>query len=161
VRRLVVAAFVLLLSAAARWQEPLVLVDRAIRERLAEEWHADDRYQSERIYHVWYTQRWEDGNYVFRIVDIMRAYEEGGTPSGVGYEPIDDARVTTLHTHPPTTCDDPEDGGTCAVGGDYAYQCFPSDADMESLNRSKQVFALIQCDKWALVPYWRTRPVTN
>lgn len=154
-RRLVLTLMLLIcvMGAIAPQAEPTVLVNKDVRERLAEEWQDGNRYQSERIYNVWYNVETDMyGRTQYRVTAIRRAYEVGATPSGVAADIAEGA--TILHTHPPTSCLDPDDGGTCISGGDDAYQCFPSPVDRRTLVELKKPFALIQCDRWALVPFW-------
>lgn len=143
---------------------PVIMVDTSVRNRLAEEWEPTNRYQHERGYCVTYSEdyvfTWTGPVIVYTLRSVTRAREENTTPNSIGRMacPTTPVPWVFLHVHPPTQCltGDERD---CEVGGPYAYQCFPSNTDMRTLNRSAMPFAVVQCDRSALVPYWRTEPV--
>lgn len=145
-------------------QFPVLVVDTAVRNRLAEEWEPNNRYQHERGYCVSYTEEyaftWKGPLVVYRLTAISRANEERTSGTSIGRMSCGAIAGpwVFLHTHPPTQCRTYDDT-SCEVGGAYAYQCFPSDTDMRTLNRSSKPFSLIQCDEHAVVPYWRTAPL--
>lgn len=143
---------------------PVLLVDTAVSNRLAEEWEPNNRYQHERGYCVLYTTEYHEGNIfdppvvIYRLTKVVRADESGTSPSGIvdmtcpgEHLPF----VTFLHVHPPTTCADVDEGTSCKTGGEYSNQCYPSSTDMRTLLNSSKPFELIQCDRHAIVPFWR------
>lgn len=139
---------------------PILLVDDVVRNRLAEEWHPDNRYQHERGYCATFTTefRWSwDGPIVFyTLTSIRRAEESGTSPNGImRIKCPDQPDIAQLHTHLSSQCITADDGASCVIGGKWANQCFESPPDRRSLERSKKPFALIQCDRLAIVPVWR------
>ncbi len=78
---------------------------------------------------------------------------KGATPSSIADLGCVDGKPT-VHTHPPTTCEDDEDATTCVFGGSSAFQCQPSRTDFMTLVRDKHRFSVIQCDKRAFRFYW-------
>ena len=153
-RALVVALAVLLFAKAAPAQKPkFVIFDIAVRERLAEEWDEDNRYQRERAYCLWV--RVEPGVVfdVHRVYTIQRATEYGASPGGISPVcPVGTSAI--LHVHPPSVCHDRE-GNRCELGGDYAFQCQPSPNDKDFLRRSRREFDSIQCGEKQFVILWR------
>lgn len=149
-------AFALLVSACAplNAQKPrFVAFEPAVRNRLAEEWHEDNRYQHERGYclrvGVVEGQLFD----TWRVHYVERAKEIASTPRSL--IPIcPDSTDAILHTHPPATCAD-DVGNDCYPGGDGGYQCQPSPNDMNFLRRSKRKFDVVQCGKNQLVPFFR------
>lgn len=140
---------------------PVIVVDTAVKNRLAVEWDADNKYQSERGYCVWFTVRhhlsMQGPLTVYRITNIVRAREEGASPIGIEKATCPDG-TAFLHTHPPAEC---ARDGDCELHTSYSDQCFPSPTDVRKLNRGPMPFALTQCDRWAIVPVWRSEPVPS
>lgn len=139
---------------------PVLAVDSAVRARLIEEWAPTNRYQHERGYCVRYSTqvltRPARTYVVYTLVAIVRAEETKGRQSSIGQVGCDDGPdITMLHIHPPFYCDRAEDGSSCSTWDPFAHQCFPSDTDYATLLESKRPFDLIQCDQWAITPYWR------
>lgn len=142
---------------------PVLEVDSAVRARLAEEWEPTNRYQHERGYCVRYTTEYHAASWfhppivIYTLVEIIRGDESHTTQSGIGGIgcPAGNNDITFLHVHPPFFCTVPEKGETCSSSDPLAHQCFPSDTDVATLLRSRRPFDLVQCDQWAIVPYWR------
>lgn len=135
--------------------ERIVILDDHVREVLAHDWdqHAHDRVILERAYcvtfrrDVWYVASW-----IWRVTDIQPADSvEGQTPHSIQSFYCSEApNVTTAHLHPDQSCITDTD---CVHGGTLAYQCFPSDVDRASLRRSGKPFALLQCDRNAIISF--------
>lgn len=134
----------------------LVILDDHVRAVLAKDWdaHAHDPVILERAYcltfrrDVWYVASW-----VWRVTDIAPADSvEGQTPHSIRSFYCSEApNVTSGHLHPSQTCLSDTD---CVDGGSLAFQCFPSDVDRATLRRTGKPFALIVCDRNAVVPYY-------
>jgi hypothetical protein len=144
-------------------QFPVMAIDTAVRNRLAEEWEPINRYQHERGYCVQYTTEyafsWGGPLVVYTLKSVTRAAEENTTASSIRKMtcPTTAPPWVFLHVHPPTQCRT-YDESSCELGGALANQCYPSTTDMRTLNNSDKPFSLIQCDEHAIVPYWRTAP---
>jgi hypothetical protein len=141
---------------------PLLAVDTSVRNRLAEEWQQDNRYQHERGYCILFqTDRFRDSSgmpYVlYTVTAIMRAREGSTSGTNSSFSCPDAPNVTTLHTHPPAVCPEHDEGAGCVLNHAFGQQCYPSPTDVRNLERSGEPFWLIQCDTHALVPLWRTK----
>lgn len=141
---------------------PVIYVDSAVRARLSEEWSSDNRYQHERSYCVRYTATdypptifRKTAFVVYELTGITRAPETLNRQSSVVSDCGKDPDVTYLHIHPPFYCTIPEKGDTCSPWDQLAHQCFPSDRDVRFLLWTNRPVAFIQCDQWAIVPYFR------
>lgn len=145
-------------------QFPVLVVDTAVRNRLAEEWEPTNRYQHERGYCVQFTTEyafsWGGPLVVYTLTAVSRAVEEKTTASSIAKMNCPNTATpwVFLHVHPPTQCRT-YDEASCELGGALANQCYPSSTDMRTLNRSDKPFSLIQCDEHAIAPYWRTAPL--
>lgn len=142
---------------------PILAVDTAVRNRLADEWQQDNRFQHERGYCVLYLtmSRVLNGQplVLYWVVDIIRSDEDAGSATSVNIGcPPNIANQTLLHIHPPALCPEHDDGRHCVLHDPLGQQCFASPTDMRELNKSNQPFWLLQCDKYAIVPVWRTEP---
>jgi hypothetical protein len=133
----------------------VVVLDEHVRNVLAADWdrHASDPVILERAYcvtfrkDVWYTPDW-----VWRVTEIQPADSVvGQTPHSIqSFYCSPAVNVTSLHLHPPQTCLTDTD---CVNGGTLAWQCEPSDVDRASLRMTGKPFALILCDRNAVVSY--------
>lgn len=141
-----------------------LIVDSAIKARLAEEWTDSNRYQHEREYCLQYQKEEQaagDGRAGitwYRLTAILRAREDGTTPGSIYRYACPLGTMATLHIHTPTTCDHTQqfnDGSACVVGGVESNECFPSDYDLLTLQKTGYAFFVIQCDRNALVPVFR------
>lgn len=128
-----------------------VVLDSPVRDRLAREWDATSTHQSERGYCVAYTEGSSWGVPVYRVWAIERAKVVRSSQYRITSECPADPNVAFLHTHPPVTCTTPE---RCVIGGPDAYECFESEIDQASLEASGDPFALIQCDRHAIIAYF-------
>jgi hypothetical protein len=103
-------------------QFPVMVVDTAVRNRLAEEWEPTNRYQHERGYCVQYTTEyafsWGGPLVVYTLKSVTRAAEESTTASSIRKMscPTTESPWVFLHTHPPTQCRTAADS-TCELGG--------------------------------------------
>lgn len=153
-RALVLALAVLLFARAAPAQKPrFVVFEPNVRNRLAEEWHEENRYQNERAYCL--AVRVQPGVIydTWRVHYIERARELAATTKSV--VPVcPDSTDAILHVHPPGFCVD-DKGNECYLGGDNGYQCQPSPQDLHFLKRSRRIFDVIQCGRQQLVPVFR------
>jgi hypothetical protein len=132
-----------------------VVLEDAVHEWLASDWDAHVREwpMIERGRCVQYDVIVWGGGPAFRVFNIGRpVVERGPMPGGVTFACPKLPNIAGLHTHLPQSCDTAE--GPCSPGGLYAHQCFPSDQDRANLRRSGDAFALIQCDRYAVVAYW-------
>lgn len=147
------AAAVTLLSPPAEGQQNVV-VAQPVRDYLARAWdaQANDPYQLERAYCLTFTRAAWASDTAYVIVGIAPAKTFAADHNGVAYFCAPGLNVSTLHVHPPATCD--PDTQKCELGGAYAYQCFPSTTDRQALRERKEPFHLIQCDRNAVVPYF-------
>lgn len=128
-----------------------VIVDDSVRAMLAQRWddvHAD---QHERAYCLAFVvqQAWDVT--VYRVWAASPAQVISSRTTGITYRCPVGVPLATAHTHPPATCEIASD---CHLGGVDAHECFPSLLDEWMLRMSGQPFALVQCDRWALVPYF-------
>ena len=90
----------------------------------------------------------------YHVTEIWAAETSGATPGGI--EDVtcsSDPDVTVVHTHPPHTLE--RGDSTYHSGGIEAYECWPSSTDYTTLMVSNSPFALIQCDKNAIIAYWK------
>lgn len=140
-------------TCGAQERPRFVVIDTAVRNRLAEEWHDENRYQRERAYCA--SVKVEAGPLFdrWRVTRVERAQEIRATPSSV-IPVCDDSTDAILHVHPPHRCRD-LNGNDCALGEDEAYQCQPSPADLNFLRRSRRKLDLVQCGRTNYVPYFR------
>lgn len=124
-----------------------------------------DPDQLERKYCIAYAVEISElGDSVFTVHAAVKAKVESATPGTIKAKcPKDDAlgipvffHFTDVHIHPPTTCEhsDEQPFFNCVLGGKEAWECFPSAKDWAYLLNSGYKFALIQCSKDALVPYF-------
>lgn len=129
------------------------VLDDHVRQRLAADWVRADTaaVPIERAYCLrWQKDVWA-GEAAYRVTAI--AAPDSVLEAGVDFIAFTcptDADVATLHIHPPTTCI----GGACWKGGPYAYQCLPSDQDYVALRWRRDAFAMVQCDRHAVVAYF-------
>lgn len=128
------------------------IMDDYVRAFLATEWdtHAHDPVISERAYCVrWQRDFWAREE-VWRVTQIQPATDVTAGASWVAFTCPSEPDVTSLHVHPAQTCASDSD---CWPGGVYGYQCMPSDLDVHSLTMSGAPFALLQCDRNAVITY--------
>lgn len=136
----------------------LVILDQHVKDVLARDWraHAHDPAILERAYCVEYRKdMWVIAEYVWRGISIRPADDvTGQTPDGIGTLSCKPGEAV-IHTHPAQSCISDTD---CVPGGELADQCFPSDTDRRSLNRSTEAWAGVQCDEHAVVWWLRESP---
>lgn len=132
----------------------VVIIDDAVRTKLAKAWDKSARnpFQVERGY----CARWDTmpfaGETVYRVYaadtpDVVGAASTDSIVVGCAAKP----NVVLLHIHTPATCVSETE---CVLGGSDAYECFPSRFDQAALDKSTDAFALIQCDRKAVVFYF-------
>jgi hypothetical protein len=139
---------------------PSVWFEPRVKERLAKDW-TDAPNQLERAYcaRVAISQNWRYGGPEYVVIDVWEALTSGQSQSGITNiicDGHDD--VILVHTHTPTTRpSDWDDRGdsTYVYGGRAAFECWPSTTDMTTLYNSNRPFDLVQCEKNAIVPYFR------
>lgn len=162
-RRAVVAALALALSlAAGRVAEGqrVVVLSNTARTVLAKDWdaHQGEPRQLERAFCVTYSviEFAEETAYRVDSIEPAKIYESG--PNGILFFCALGAHRAALHVHTPQSCY--TEAGKCDDGGDYAFQCFPSDTDLRGLDGRGEPFGLIQCDRKAVIAFWPsdTRP---
>lgn len=129
-----------------------VVVDSAVRARLAHEWDARNPRQLERGYCVAYVEDEAWDVPVYRVWALERAATVRATTNTLLADCPVGASIAYLHIHPPASCDWK---GLCRLGGIDAFECFPSEQDQYDLDHSDEPFGLIQCDRNAIVPYFR------
>jgi hypothetical protein len=147
--------FSLLLAIAFVTPTPrFVVIDSAVRARLAVEWDATNTMQPERGYCVAFVKAREWGVPVYRVWAIERAKIVTSSQYRLTSECPNGSEVAFLHTHPPVTC---FSRFNCELGGVDAYECFPSEIDQAALDESTDAFGLIQCSREAIVFYFPNR----
>lgn len=133
-----------------------VLVDSAVRVQLADAWDDVGANQHERAYCLAYIVVHARNATLYHVVAAVPATVVESHPTGITARcpraHADDFGSTMLHTHPPATCDAGE--VHCRLGGDNAWECFPSPPDEFALRQTGAPFNLVQCDRHGLVPYW-------
>lgn len=142
---------------------PVVWTDPVVRARLAKDW-SEVAGQNERAYCIrfgrYFNPRAPD-NTEFRLTDIWAAQSTDAKPNGITPICPDWPDIVILHTHPPhshaTALTDtmPDNSPEYIPGGWEAYECFPSDNDYSWFLGGQRAFALIQCDKNSIVPFFR------
>ena len=143
---------------------PVLIVAQPIRDSLAKLWNDTDPDQVERGYCV----AWHGAVFLPEKIVVLRL-DSLVRPDTVlranGYSVTYRCRPKTipLHTHAPTTCEGgpPIRGAAppiCTLGGINAYECFGSPADVKSLEYMELPFGIVQCDKFALVPFFPRPP---
>lgn len=156
-RRLLSAILVVMCASCATpagGQKPrFVVFEPVVRNRLAEEWHEENRFQRERGYCL--VARVQPGPVydTWRVHYIERAREIMATTRSI-LPVCPDSTTTILHVHPPGFCVDAL-GNECYHGGDNGYQCQPSPNDIQFLLRSRRVMDAVQCGKNQIVPFFR------
>lgn len=135
-----------------------VILDQHVKDVLASDWraHANDPAILERAYCVEYRKDvWVIPEFVWRGISIRPAdHVMGQTPTSILALSCNPGEAV-LHVHPPQSCiSDTE----CVPGGSLADQCFPSLTDRQSLNRSTEAWAAVQCDEHAVVFWLRESP---
>lgn len=137
---------------------PIVVIHPEIRQYLALLWDERHADQNERGYCVAYVgHTLPDGRMGYVVNGIIPAHTDHPSPIAVniGCPPVPD--IAVLHVHTPTTCERAANGtltGKCELGGWEAYHCQPSPTDVASVVANKHPFALIQCDRNAIIPYF-------
>jgi hypothetical protein len=135
-------------------------MDESVRNRLAQDWdaHENDHPILERAYCLRWRYEYWGGELVYRVISATPATILAATTHSVTLECAPGNDVAELHTHPPQTC--AIIGSVCWKGGELAYQCMPSDADIAWMQREKQPFGAIQCDRNAVIFYVDPATVT-
>lgn len=137
------------------------IMDDYVRERLGREWdaHLTDRPMLERGFCLaWQLDEWA-GEPAFRVTQIARPDSVEATVSTIHFVCPKGTNVVELHVHPPQSCVDDQ---LCWAGGTYAYQCLPSELDINYLNaHPQQAFAMVQCDRHAIIAYFPRRVVQS
>lgn len=137
-------------------QARVVILDEHVREVLRRDWdaHAHDPVILERAYCVTFREDvWYTPDFVYRVTDIAPADSvEGQTPHSIrSFYCSPEPNVTSLHLHPPQSC---LSDTQCVDGGSLAWQCMASDVDRASLRRTGKPFALILCDRNAVISFY-------
>lgn len=146
-------------------------VSDPVRDSLSKIWDdTKDPNQFERIYCVHYTAITDGGITEYTVDGILPTQAVAGTSTPTvstihcpdSWTALDrdinasvlsgvEIRngVSTIHTHPPTTCD--KTNKNCVFGGQLAWECFPSVGDLRFAARMNRTFEVIQCDRNAFV----------
>lgn len=136
---------------SAQTSPHLVQFDNWVREYLTAEWdaHAADSVKYERGYCLTFQRDYVWDEIGFRVTKVERAKVVDSTSYSLT---LDCPKGTAImHVHPAQTIY--VDGTREELGPD-SYQCFPSGQDVRSLTASGDVFAVVQCDRRALIVYW-------
>jgi hypothetical protein len=154
---LLLVGMVVVLMAPA--PQRLLVLRKAARNTLAQAWDDSNPRQFERgfcgTFHV--DTLW-DQTQRFIVDSIWFVPPKMANPYAVLFKCPQG--TATGHVHTPTTCHlniltGPEIG-TCALGGDDAWICEPSAQDrMDLKNYEDAPFAMVQCDRYAVVVYWK------
>lgn len=132
---------------------PLVVIDPWVRDLLASVWDDTHPAQVERAYCVAYVVTHLDGAPVYRVWAIAPALAVIADPYHVSARCPAGASVAFLHVHTPTTCTTSA-LTSCVLGGSDAWECAPSETDRLELLRDGDAFALLQCDRHAILAYY-------
>lgn len=146
--------------------DTVIQLRKAVHQSLSEQWDDKNPRQLERGYCLLYEKdSVRVGNKISIVFDVFmgaptvvtNATQVGSTINCIfgAWLPL-----TYLHVHPPATCDELP-GPTrkvivesCILGGEGAYQGFPSDTDHDALDGPhKFFFALIQYDRTKFIAY--------
>ena len=129
----------------------LVQFDNWVREYLAAEWdaHASDSVKFERGYCLTFQRDYVWGLPGYRVTKVDRAKVIDSTAYSIYFECP--KGTESLHIHPAQTSY--PDGSSEEMGPD-SFECFPSGQDERALLASLDVFAVVQCDRRALIVYW-------
>jgi hypothetical protein len=127
-----------------------------VREYLAKRW-TDSLGQVERAYCVRfgsYYNPYAINSTERRVTDIWEAQVSGATYNSItSIKCLQQPDITVLHVHPPQSY---LMDGTLIQGGMEAYECTPSGVDYQSMLSGGFEFWLIQCDRNAITPFYRT-----
>ena len=135
-----------------------VAIPYGIKLQMAAAWDDTDPRQVERAYCATYHVTAEWGITVYHV-DSLTAPDLVwlSTPTAVGFHC--GPGQAQAHVHTPTTCQSDMMTGvrisTCEVGGAGAYVCEPSPQDRRNLLHRGDPFALLICDRFAVMPYYR------
>jgi len=129
----------------------LVQFDNWVRDYLAAEWdaHAPDSVKYERAYCLTFQRDYVWGMAGYRVTKVDRAKVIDSTETAIYFECPRGA--ASLHIHPAQTS---YPDGTREDLGPDSYECFPSGQDERVLTASGDIFAVVQCDRRALIVYW-------
>lgn len=153
----------LLLAIPARLcaQHAVVVATPPVRDTLAALWNEDDPNQIERAYCGVYSSRMIANNILLYVVGALIPIKQDSAQKahtdqhGISYTCPVSQFIITIHTHTPATCEEWSTGHMrCYEGGIESYECFPSEIDEHTLMLSGAPFAIVQCDRHALVPYF-------
>jgi hypothetical protein len=151
-----------LLPAYVRAQtiQPVIFFRQNVREYLARQWDDTNLYQNERAYCGLYSKfTRDDGGVEYWVETVGPALQDSAqkaqtTPLGINYSCPRSPYTVPIHIHPPATCEQWSEGHwVCYADGAEAYACEPSDVDLAALAEFNAPFAVVQCDRHALVPY--------
>jgi len=154
----------------------IVVLAREAVTQVAEWWDADDVYQNEKamcVKHLDYSEGFAQGRpvRVFVVSGFMPAKIDSATPIRIhGLS----CPGPTIHTHPPTNCQEVEPGTGNGRGKSWSCTpnrwreklCYPSDStntrdgspgDVGGLNESGQPFGLLMCGPQSIGFYFPTR----
>jgi hypothetical protein len=136
---------------------PPVVIDGKVARRLADDWPLYLPLHVERAYCVRYHVALIAGDTVFHVTDVIRAKETNASLMGVTLDcPTKNMMEwATLHIHLPIECAIGGDRSSCHyVDKPQATPCFASDIDYHTLVRMKRPFALLQCGRFLILPYY-------
>jgi hypothetical protein len=131
----------------------IVTVDPIVRELLAALWDDSTTTQPERAYCIAYVITTAWGHTAYRVWAIAPAVTVAADPYHITADCPRGPNIALLHVHTPTTCD--TTGRRCVIGGPDAYECFASEPDDLMLLESGDPFGLIQCDRRAIIAFYR------
>lgn len=134
-------------------QRHLIQYVNWVRDYIASEWdlHQGEAVQKERAYCMIFQDSFVWGEYGYLVTAIAPADSVVATAGTSTFSCPERADIVEMHVHPPQTV---FPDGTVIPGGPDGYECLWSDNDMNRLVAVKRRFAVIQCDRHALIAHW-------
>ena len=141
-------------------QEVAVYLNPDVRAQLNAAWDSTNAKQHERGYCLQARKGlMPSGDSAWVVVRATRVVPKFDTPSSVD---VWCRNMPILHVHPPTTCLwMPLLGhlyNTCVIGGEYAYQAWPSSPDSTLIAKYRPPFSIVQFDYDGFVVYYPRTP---
>lgn len=142
----------LLLLASPLQSQTIVLVSAtdSVKRFLAAHW--DDQRnagQNEAAWCASYVFAVGQGGEPFIILTgIDSADTKRASPRGISFDCP--TQLVEIHSHPPSS---EGEGGFYSFGGIGAHICGPSQNDLNHLAKSGRLFAVVRCDRYALVGF--------
>lgn len=160
-RFLIVLLSLLIISNKIECQRLPVEFSQYVRDTLSKAWDNPKYQTTEQVGCLTYHKQRDPSTDIYVVDSIV-------SPLSVEYKTtyyvkfVCPPNTINFHTHDMTTCKQvvENDGGTynvklkCELGGEDAYFCMATDPDIIELKKLGDPFAVFQCDKHALIPYF-------